>query len=287
MELGICVRDIGGRELADLGRFAEAHGFADVYVPDASNGGLADADGRLTGHDAFIGLAAMFEATSVVRGAVGVAAAIAHHPAPLALAASTLNEQSGGRFSLGIGVSHRELAAGLGVEFPTSPVAYMRDWLERLRRSTRGGVAFGAGWPILLGALGPRMTNLGATHADGVVLNWMTPEHTADSVAAIRGAAPSGESARTVLYVRLMPDEATRRDAVAYDALANYHRHFVAQGLLGTDAIVAGTTLPLADVGRARDRIERYRESGLDLLCVYPHALAPADRARALAALVA
>ena len=84
-----------------------------------------------------------------------------------------------------------------------------------------------------------------------------------------------------------MPDAAVRRDAVNYDALANYHRHFVTQGLDDTDAIVAGTTLPLTDPAAARDRIEQYRESGLDLLCVYPHDLEPADREAALAALTA
>ena len=82
-----------------------------------------------------------------------------------------------------------------------------------------------------------------------------------------------------------MPDDAVRRDAVTYDALENYHRHFVAQGLHGPEAIAAGTTLPLGDIGAARARIDEYRESGLDLLCIYPHALTPSERARALEAL--
>ena len=106
-------------------------------------------------------------------------------------------------------------------------------------------------------------------------------------MAAFRAAASAGRSVKSVLYVRLMPDDAVRRDAVNYDAMANYHRHFVTQGLLDPEAIIAGTTLPLADAGRARARIEEYRASGLDLLCVYPHALAPDERALALAALVA
>ena len=285
MELGICVRDIGGRELAELGRFAEDHGFDELYVPDASAGGLSGADGLLTGRDAFTALAAMFAATSTIGGTVGVATLISHHLRPLALAASTLQEQSEGRFSLGVGVSHRELAAVLDVPFPDAPIGFVRNWLAQLRQLSNEGMAFGGGWPVLLGALGPQMTRLGATDADGLVLNWLTPEHAARCVADIRLDAPSGRVPKTVLYVRLMPAEAVRQDAVNYDALANYHRHFVGQGLHGPEAIVAGTTLPLADPGAARARLEQYAESGLDLLCLYPHGLTPEERREALSRL--
>ena len=161
MELGICVRDIGGRELAELGRFAEDHGFDELYVPDASAGGLSGADGLLTGRDAFTALAAMFAATSTIGGTVGVATLISHHLRPLALAASTLQEQSEGRFSLGVGVSHRELAAVLDVPFPDAPIGFVRNWLAQLRQLSNEGMAFGGGWPVLLGALGPQMTRLG------------------------------------------------------------------------------------------------------------------------------
>jgi alkanesulfonate monooxygenase SsuD/methylene tetrahydromethanopterin reductase-like flavin-dependent oxidoreductase (luciferase family) len=285
VELGVCVRDADARELIRLGRFAEDHGLREVYVPDVAAGGGVDPSGRLIGRDAFTGLAAMFASTTTVRGAVGVAAAIAHHPRTLALVASTLHELSGERFTLGVGVSHHELAAGLGVRFPPSPVVYMRGVLEQLAAWSRDGVSFGAGWPVLLGALGPRMTRLGAETADGVVLNWMTPEHAAVAVRSVRQAAPPGRTPRTVLYVRLMAADAVHRDAVAYDALANYHRHFVAQGLDGPAEIVSGTTLPLDDLGAAHDRLAQYAASGLDLLCIYPHGLAPAERDRVLAAL--
>lgn len=285
MELGICVRDIGVHELARLGRFAEDHGYAEVYVPDSARGAQSDAAGRLSGRDAFCGLAALFEATHTLRGAVGVAAVPLYQPKTLALLAATLQESSAGRFSLGIGVSHAELTARHGIGFPEHPVDYMATWLEELRGLSAEGLAFGADFPVLLAALGPRMVALGASRADGLVLNWLTPEHAGTTLGAIRQAAPQGAVPRSVLYVRLMPDEAVQRDAVNYDALANYHRHFVSQGLHDPAAIVAGTSLPLRDLGAAKARIEQYRESGLDLLCVYPHGLEPADRDAALAAL--
>ena len=148
------------------------------------------------------------------------------------------------------------------------------------------GLAFGEQFPVLLAALGPRMVELGATHADGVVLNWLTPEHARSTVEAVRKAAPTDTCPRTVLYLRLMPSEAAKNDAVNYDALDNYHRHFSTQGLHGPEAIVQGTTLPQDDLGAARARIAEYRESGIDLLCLYPHDLPAGKRNAALAALV-
>ena len=109
MDLGICVRDLPANEVARLGRFAEDHGFSHVFVPDVRGGG-AEPGKPLGGRDAFASLGAMFEATSTVRGAVGVAAVIFHEPTTLARMAGTLNELSGGRFDLGIGVSHPEAA---------------------------------------------------------------------------------------------------------------------------------------------------------------------------------
>src|ERR1700682_6527314 len=79
MDLAICVRNLPANQLTDVGRFAEDHGYAEVFVPDGARGGMTDADGRLLGRDAFAGVAAMFAATSTGRGTLGVAAAPMHH----------------------------------------------------------------------------------------------------------------------------------------------------------------------------------------------------------------
>lgn len=279
MELGICVRDLPAAEAARLGRFAEDHGFGYVFVPDVRGGSA------VTARDAFVALGSLFEATTTVRGGVGVAAVIFHEQVSLARLALTLNEQSEGRFLLGLGVSHREAAAGSGAEYPRSPLAEMRRWAEAMRRWSDGeGAPFGAGFPILIGALGPKMLALGASAGDGVVLNWLTPEHARTTVRQVRDAARPGSDPLTVLYVRLSPPDAVLVDARNYDALANYHQHFVAQGLTSPADIVAGTCLPADDPSRVRDRLAAYAEAGVDVVCLYPHGFAEAERERVLAA---
>ena len=285
MELGICVRDLPAAEVARVGHLAEEQGYGYVFVPDV-RGGMGDPSGRLGGRDAFVSLGALFEATSVVQGAVGVAAVPFHLPAALALTAATLTEQSEGRFLLGVGISHRESTERHGIPFPDRPVAATREWVQELRRRSEGGLAFGGGFPILVGALGDRMVGLGAAEADGVVLNWLTPEHAAATVKQVRDAAEAaGRRGFCVLYARLSPADTVRADAVGYDALANYHEHFVRQGLADPEAIVARTCLSAEDPGAARAQLDAYAEAGIDVLCLYPHGFDEVERARLLTAL--
>lgn len=278
MDLAICVRNLPARDMADVGRFAEEHGYAEVFAPDGARGGLTDADGRLLGRDAFASFAALFTATSRLRGTVGVAAAPMHHRLILPVLASTLNELSAGRFSLGLGVSHPEQTAVFGVPFPAKQIDYMRSWIRDLRSCSAQGMAYGGGWPVLIAALGPRMVQLGAEEAEGLILNWLTPDQAASSVRQVRRAAPEGSSPRVALYLRLMTAAALRADAARYDAMANYHRNFVNQGITSHDEIVAGTTLSRDDLGAARARLDEYRATGLDTICIYPAGFEREDR---------
>jgi alkanesulfonate monooxygenase SsuD/methylene tetrahydromethanopterin reductase-like flavin-dependent oxidoreductase (luciferase family) len=147
-----------------------------------------------------------------------------------------------------------------------------------------GGLAFGTGFPILIGALGPKMLALAASEADGAVLNWLTPEHARTTVELMNEEARSGRKPTSVLYVRMSPPDASRADALSYDSLDNYHRHFVAQGLTSPEAIIAGACLPTGDAGAAAARIAAYADAGIDVLCVYPHGFEEAERERMLAA---
>lgn len=281
MELGICVRDLPVTEVVDLALLAEDAGYRELWLPEAS------------GRDPFVTIGAAVAATRRIRLGVGVVAAIFHRPDRIALAAATLAEQSGGRFDLGLGVSHREAARQAGAPFPSSPLRFVREYLTSVR-ATLASAHFGGELPILVGALGERMVALGAAEADGVVLNWLTPAALAATVDRVRAAAPAGGRPRTVLYLRLSTAAVLRSDAVAYDTMANYHQHFVAQGLGGADpsgpadpdAVVAGTCLAVDDLGAAKARLAEYAESGVDVVALYPHGLDPDTRRRVLESIV-
>jgi len=278
MDLAICVRNLTARQVVELGHFAADCGYGEIFIPDGSTGGQTDSAGRLTGRDPWTSFAALFSGTEAVRGTLGVAATPMYHRLILPVMASSLHEMSGGRFSLGLGVSHPEQTARFGVPFPGSPVEYMRSWVRDLAARSASGMAYGGGWKVLVAALGPRMVELGAREADGLILNWLTPEAAAASVRTAREVAPPGSTPRVVLYLRLFSRDAALADVGAYDSLINYHRNFVAQGLLTPEQIALGTTLPRDDLGAARARLEEYREAGLDAVCVYPAGFDSEDR---------
>jgi len=281
VQLGVCVRDLPVSEVVALAREAEGLGYHHLYLPES---GQLDNDSRLMGRDPFVTLSAVFEATSSLTGAVGVAQAVFTRMPQLALRAGTLAEQSDGRFDLGVGVSHRELAARFEVPFPASPLGAMRQCLTELK-DWRGRLRFGNDFSILVGALGPKMVALGAGQADGTVLNWLTPASAATTVQASREVAGPYRKVRNVLYVRVGTAAALRADAVGYDRMANYRRHFASQGLDGADAVVAGCCLDLADLGAARAAIDAYAEAGIDVLCLYVNGLDATERIRVLTAL--
>src|SRR5947209_7850714 len=87
-----------GRDLStavELARRAEALGYESVWVTQ----GL--------GRDSFLVLSAYGAATTRLGLGVGVVPIYPRHPVAMAQAALTLAETTGGRFTLGIGVSHR------------------------------------------------------------------------------------------------------------------------------------------------------------------------------------
>ena len=108
----------------------------------------------------------------------------------MAQAALTLNELTGGRFRLGIGVSHQAMMSGMLGLGVVEPLTVMREYVAVLRGALSGAAAFEgkyyrAHWslalptrppapPIYLAALGPKMCELAGEIADGAIL-WLCP----------------------------------------------------------------------------------------------------------------
>ena len=82
------------------------------------------------GRDSFLVLAAYASATSRIGLGNGVVPIYPRHPVSMAQAALTLSELSGGRFRLGIGVSHKHLPR------------YLAEYAYRFNRRWREGDLF-------------------------------------------------------------------------------------------------------------------------------------------------
>ncbi len=146
--------------------------------------------------------------------------------------------------------------------------------------------------PIWVAALGPRAVRLAGEVADGVILNWCTPERVSRAreslVAAAVGAGRDPGDVTVSVYVRAGAGhdgrDALRAAAAEYASYPSYARQFAAMGLEeassgaagaeGADALIDAVCLPI-DPTAARARIEEYRDAGADLPVVYPVVGAP------------
>ncbi|GAB3354718.1 MULTISPECIES: TIGR03564 family F420-dependent LLM class oxidoreductase [Amycolatopsis] len=282
-------------EIVEQVRKAEADGFASAWSVHFSRG-----------VDALSVLAVAGAGTSRIALGAGVVPTYPRHPLALAQQAATVQQFCGGRFTLGVGVSHRPVIEGLhGLAF-TSPAEHMREYLSVLRPLLRTGEVSYRGrfyrveggftvpgttpMPVLVGALGPRMVRVAGEYADGVV-TWLAGPRTLgdEIVPALLKASSAAPRIVAGLPVAVCDDAETGRAAAEqvfarYGGLENYQRLFAREGVSSPGELaVTGTETQVAQ------QIKRYAELGVTELwaTVYPVGDAPAAsiaRTRALLA---
>src|SRR5256712_9780647 len=109
-------------EAVELAQHAEALGFESVWMPEAY------------GTDAVSILGALAARTERIGLGTGIVNVFSRTPALLAQTAVTLDQLSGGRFSLGLGTSGHQVVEGWhGVPFER-PLRRMRETVEVIRQ---------------------------------------------------------------------------------------------------------------------------------------------------------
>lgn len=129
------------------------------------------------GHDAAVLATLASAASRVSEIGIGVMPAPIRHPLAMAQMAATLQVVSKGRFTLGLGASHRSTLETVFELAPGSPVEDMRQHLDVLLPALGGNaklrVAPNPPPGVVLGALQSRMLKLAAERTDGSV-TWLT-----------------------------------------------------------------------------------------------------------------
>ncbi|HEV8474780.1 MAG TPA: LLM class flavin-dependent oxidoreductase [Methylomirabilota bacterium] len=138
---------------------------------------------------------------------------------------------------------------GVGSPNPKS-LDRVRDGIAALRKELRT--------KLVVAALGPKMCRLAGEVADGVLFNWLTPEHAKASAALVRDGAAAAKrpTPRLVAYVRLALGAASAgrlaEEAGRYAAIPAYGANFARMGVKPEDTAIAADT-PEA-IGRALAR---------------------------------
>jgi len=262
------------RVAEQLGRL-EALGFDHAWMPGIPNG-----------PDILTLLAVAGRSTAAIEIGSAVVPAYPRHPATLAQQALTVDDALGGRFTLGLGLSHRKVIEDhLGLSYD-QPVAYMRDYLEILRpllavRSVdysgpRLRTRFWldvvhtaeAAPPVMLAALGARMLELAGQLADGA-MTWMgglrtIEHHVVPRVTAAAEAAGRPPPRVLVSLPVMLTDDRDAAWVLANNQFALYGRLPAYRTALERDgAATPGDVALLGDERTLETAIGRLRDAGV------------------------
>jgi probable F420-dependent oxidoreductase len=252
-------------DAAGLAARVERLGYRTLWIPEA------------IGREVLASAAWLLARTERLNVATGIANIWARDPVTMAAGAKTLAEQSGGRFLLGLGVSHRPLVAGVRGHDYRHPLSYMRRYLEQMAAAPYAAVAPAEPPPVVIGALHPKMLALAAEKTRGAHPYLVPPEHTAFARERL-GRGPWLCPEQKVLLERdPAKARAVARQAIAmYLGLPNYRRNLQRFGFadadfenMGSDRLV-DAVVAWGDEKAIDARVKAHHDAGADHVCVQP-----------------
>ncbi len=213
---------------------------------------------HIAGRDSLTVLMAYAAASERIRLGTGVVPIFSRTVATMAQTAATIDEYSGGRMVLGLGVSHRVTVENWHGQRITKPVTQMREYLNGVRAILRGaeppdseffptkfafmGYEARPELPIYVAALSPNMIRLAGELADGVMLWLCCPSYIESTVipALREGVEASGRSFGDYDVVAAVPTALTddpdaaratlRQELITYASLPFYRAMLEASG---------------------------------------------------------
>jgi alkanesulfonate monooxygenase SsuD/methylene tetrahydromethanopterin reductase-like flavin-dependent oxidoreductase (luciferase family) len=172
-----------GHDILACARLAERCGYDSVWTNED------------IGYDSIALLSALAPQTSTIQLGTAIVNVYNRSPMQIAMAAATLDELSGGRFTLGLSVGHHpwnDLGHGIPLE---APLARLRETVDIVRKAAGGArfthdgrtfkgidtqLAFEPARsriPIYVGGERPGIIKLAGEIADGLIVNVVAPEY--------------------------------------------------------------------------------------------------------------
>lgn len=249
----------------EIAKRVEARGYAALWMPESR------------GRNVLVHSAFLLAGTQNLIVAPGIANIYARDPMAMTAAQRGLNEQSGGRFLLGLGVSHVPTVNTLRGHVYGKPVATMRAYLDAMRTATCIAPAPPEPPLTILAALGPRMLALSAEHADGAHPYNVPPEHTHEA----RRILGPGKllCPEQMVVLEKNASEARRIGRIAlerYMKLDNYVNNWRRLGFRDDDFAGGGSdrfidaNVAWGEEAAIRARVKAHFDAGADHVCIQP-----------------
>lgn len=277
---------IPAQELRTFVRRFEQMNYSTVWFPEAA------------GREPFATAALILEATDRLIAATGIVNLYNRDALVSATGQQTLAEMSGGRFLLGLGVSHSFFVEARGHTYG-KPLQTMRNYVAALKQchtgvsvtknllleglspqnvahGSRGAITTDVGeLPIVLAALGPKMLALAGEISQGAHPYNTTPEHTARARAILGPQAWLCPAQRVCLTNDARRARQLGRQFLAlYLGLPNYRNMLLASGFTEVDLEGGGSDRLVdqlfgwGDEARIRALVQAHLDAGASQVCV-------------------
>jgi probable F420-dependent oxidoreductase len=253
-------------ESAQFAQTVEKAGYKTLWIPEA------------VGREPFAHATYLLDHTERLSVATGIANIWARDAITMAAASKTVAEISGGRFVLGIGVSHKPLVSNLRGHSYEKPYSYMKEYLPKLKSALYRAPEPKEEVPIVLAALHPKMLALAAEQARGTHTYFVPPTHTAKVRSQI-GPKPWICAAQAVILEK----DATKARTMARQymktyvpRLPNYTNNLKALGYSDAEFADGCSDRLVDDIvawgseERIRDRVDAHLKAGATHVCILP-----------------
>ncbi|GIW44025.1 MAG: LLM class F420-dependent oxidoreductase [Candidatus Binatia bacterium] len=251
-----------GQKAREAAAQIEALGYGAIWIPEAM------------GREAMTNAALLLSGTQRITIATGIASIWARDAMACAAAQKTLCEAYGGRFLLGLGVSHAPMVAVRGQRYD-KPVSAMRQYLDAMDSAPFMSVPPAEPPKRVLAALHPKMLELARERAHGSHTYFVPPEHTAWAREQLGPHAILAVEQTAVLETDPQKArEVARRFMSVYLGLPNYVRNLERLGY-SEDDIASGGSDRLVDAivvwgdeEAIRRRVQAHLDAGASHVCV-------------------
>ena len=269
---------LDGPQLRDFVRTVENNGYSNLWYPESR------------GYESMSLAALLLSSSEKLMIGSSIANIYARDCFTAYRAMVSLNALYGGRFVLGLGVSHIPMVEGLRGHRYDKPLAAMGAYLDGINKLASAGEPP----PVVVAALGPKMLALSAAKSRGAVPYNVTPQHTAEA-AAILGPSKWLAVEQKVL-LETDPAKAgalARKELSRYLVLPNYRNSWLRQGFSeaelsdgGSDRFIDAMVV-WGDADTIKRGLHAHFTAGATHVCLQPlHADGDfASRDRTLAAL--
>ena len=266
-KLGVwCFTDkLSPQELTELAQHTERLGYSALWYVEAVS------------YESIALGSFLLNQTEKLIVAPGIANIYARDATATKQAQNSLAKFSGGRFLLGLGISHAFLVENVRGHSYGKPVTTMRAYLDAMDKATEVAPPVDEPPPTVLAALGPNMTKLAAERTAGALPYNVTPEHTAWA-RGIMGPDKWLCVEQKVLRVT----EPTKAREVARQAIApymgapNYRNNWARLGFTEADLADGGSNRFLdamvvwGDDATIQQRIQQHWDAGASHVCIQP-----------------